>query len=80
MGTEIATGPEARSLRRWLRRVVAPAVVRSLVLLLLVVVAVTAYGLVAELVFTDSVCKAAFPFDCNPPDPPPGPHWWDELF
>ena len=46
MRTEVATGAEARSVRRWLRRVVPPILLRYLLVLLLVLVMVAVFGFV----------------------------------
>ena len=43
--TEVRTGAEARSVRRWAWRAVAPIYARYLMLLVLLVLAVLAYGL-----------------------------------
>jgi hypothetical protein len=45
MRTEVATGAEARSVRRWLRRYAGPLVVRYLIVLVLVALLVAGYGL-----------------------------------
>ncbi len=44
MWTEVATGREARSFRRWLRRVASPILTRHLFLLLVAFIWVTIYG------------------------------------
>ncbi len=52
MSIEIATGEEARSVRRWIRRVVVPILVRSSILLVLVVLAVVGFWLVWDIAFS----------------------------
>jgi hypothetical protein len=52
--TEVATGAEARSFRRWLRRAVAPILVRYWILFVGVVMALVIFGAIAppvEIVF-----------------------------
>ena len=62
--TEVATGADARSLRRWARRATLPILVRCLVLLALVIVTVIIFGEQLPKSFGGS-CG----FDCIPRDP-----------
>jgi len=54
--TEVATGAEARRLRRWLLRAVLPRLLRAMVLFLLLIVAFDAYVNLSAALLEDSVC------------------------
>ncbi|OFV84221.1 MAG: hypothetical protein A2W26_04485 [Acidobacteria bacterium RBG_16_64_8] len=55
MWTEPRTGPDARSLRRWVGRAVVPRILHSLLILLLVVLAVILYRQVYQEVVGEGV-------------------------
>jgi len=61
MWTEVATGAEARSVRRWLQRVVPPMLLRYLFVLLLVLV----MGVVFSFVLPDAPSFCAIPEGCG---------------
>jgi len=54
--TEPATGAEAKSVRRWARRAVAPLVLRYLILLMLVVVGFHVYVNLSAALLENPVC------------------------
>ena len=54
--TEVATGAEARSGRRWLLRAVLPRLLRAMVLVLLLLVAFDAYVNLSAALLEDPVC------------------------
>src|SRR5688500_2789926 len=57
--TEVATGPSARSVRRWVRRAVLPRLLRAAMVLLLLVVALEAYVNLSAALREDPVCLGA---------------------
>ena len=78
MWTEVATGTEARSVRRWLRRAALPRALPWLVVLAIIVSAFAVY---------DNV-RPWTPADCDRPgmefpskeDIPPGYHYWETAW
>ena len=48
MWTEVATGAEARGVRRWLRRVLVPILLRYVIVFVLVLLLVAAWGVYAR--------------------------------
>jgi len=58
MWTEVATGAEARSVRRWLRRAGAPRVIRWLVVLaIILVIGVVLWALEPIAVTWEDLCR-----------------------
>lgn len=54
--TEVATGADARSVRRWVRQAVLPLLVRTMVLFVLLGVAFYAYVNLSAALLEDPVC------------------------
>ena len=77
MPIEIATGEEARSVRRWVGRVVVPIFIRSSLLLLLIVLAVVGYELVWDALIGPETPTCFL--ECHPTEPPPHPSGWLDL-
>jgi len=83
--TEPATGAEARSVRRWARRILPERLVRAGFAMLLVFVGVVALGRLYYALEPEpsTICVTS---DCPPPggfpdDPPPSPYdIWDAIF
>lgn len=73
MQTEIAIGADARSLRRWARRVMLPIVMAKILLLAAVVALVLASGSLL-LPPTDVACRGGCFIGTEPPEPPQHPH------
>jgi hypothetical protein len=69
--TEVATGAQARSTRRWLRKAAGPILAHYLVLLLLLVAAFDAYVNLSAAILEEPVCVG------HCPQPPTDDLDWD---